>query len=73
MDAYEQDLIVKKTIELKAEDSLSADPEDSEIDLHFLYSDKNYIVAQGVSYCASFIYYPNGDDEFEIWKGSIIN
>ena len=73
LDAYEEDLIEKKTIELKAEDSLSANPEDAKVDLHFLYSDKNYIVAQGVSYCASFIYYPNEGEQFEVYKGSVIN
>ena len=51
---------------------MSQDPEGLPIDLYFLYSDKNYIVLQGINYCASFRYYDD-DKKKVIYKDPVVN
>lgn len=51
---------------------MSQDPEGTPIELYFLYSDKNYIILQGINYCASFRYYDE-DGNKVIYKDPIVN
>ena len=71
--SFEDELVIKETVKLKDEESISQSEEGIPVDLYFLYSDKNYIVLQGINYCASFRYYPNDDDKKVIYKDPIVN
>ena len=51
---FEEDLIVSEMTTIKRTDEVSSTSD--EVKLYFLYNSKNYIVVQGVTYCASFVY-----------------
>ena len=72
LETFERDLIIKKRMKLKSKDNNIRSSSDK-VDLYFLYSDKNYIVLQGITYCASFTHEPEDDDKRVIFKKMILN
>ena len=47
------------------------DQQSNEIPLYFLWDKKNYIVLQGVTYCASILYDKEGDGNLVKYKEKI--
>lgn len=74
LKSLDDDLVIKVERTIKDEDSLAANSEGQKLDLYFLYSEKNYIALQGITYCASFTHVPtDGDGSREIFKGTIVD
>ena len=72
MKSFEEDLVIKLPTEIKDADTLAA-TEKENLDLSYVYSDKNYIVLQGITYCTSFTYEPNNDGALTIFKEPIVD
>ena len=64
MADFEQELIISKEATLITGDA-ATDASGTKLNLYYLQDDKNYIVLQGTTYCASFLYDTFEDGEIK--------
>ena len=64
LEDFEKELVLTEQVSLIAEDTTSGGGETT-INLHYLQDNKNYIILQGTTYCASFLYDTFEDGEIK--------